>query len=68
MTTKISQTKFNALVTFVNTNNLVHVNLYFMYFLSCIEIREDYTRIHKDKIKHHSHKSSGLRPSADPFY
>lgn len=58
MTTEISHTKFNGLVSFVNTNNLIHVNLYFMYFLSCIEIREDYTRIHKDEIKHHSNKNS----------
>lgn len=67
MTTEIFQTKFSGLVSFVNANNLVHLNLYFMYFLSCIEIREDYTRIHKDEIKHHSNKNSGLRPSADPF-
>lgn len=65
-TTEISQTKFNGLVSFVRTNNLVHVNLYFTYFfLSCIEIREDYTQMHKDEIKHHSNKNSGLRPSAD---
>lgn len=30
--TEISQTKFNGLVSFVNTNNPVHVNLYFMHF------------------------------------
>lgn len=67
-TTEISQTKFNGLVSFVRTNNLIHVNLYFTYFLSCIEIREDYTQIHKDEIKHHSNKNSGVRPSADSLF